>query len=196
MQVVREGTYPEPLPDTLPEKVTASVSVGADADADASTNTEAETTMEPEDEEPTTEEDGATTEVSVVEGTSVAEVDERAEFQLVDWEALEFEGKTMILRVLWEDASIISAIEGETDKLFITLRLDEFKTAGGEYIPRDSQFSMNCPAQLDLATAETYELIGAIVGPVFMALMLANGGLNSVFEELDLSTLFDAVEGA
>lgn len=39
-------------------------------------------------------------------------------------------------------------------------------------------------------------MVGSIATPVFMILLLANGSLNSVFEELDLSAVFDAVEGA
>lgn len=87
----------------------------------------------------------ATTAVTATASTA-AQVDERAELKLVDWEALEFSGSTMILRVLWEDASVISAIEGEPDKLFITLRLDEFKTKSGAFVPKNSLISLNCPA--------------------------------------------------
>ena len=52
------------------------------------------------------------------------------------------------------------------------------------------------PAQLAVETAETYENIGTFAKVVFLGMMGINGGLNSVFSELDFSALFDAIEGA
>jgi hypothetical protein len=45
-------------------------------------------------------------------------------------------------------------------------------------------------------TAETYETIGTVARVAFIGMMAVNGGLNSVFSELDFTALFDAVEGA
>ena len=48
---------------------------------------------------------------------------------------------------------------------------------------------------MSVDTAETYEKIGKVVSWVFLALLGANGGLNTMFESLDYSALMDAIEG-
>jgi len=48
---------------------------------------------------------------------------------------------------------------------------------------------------MDVETGEKYETAGKIVSWSMLALMAANGGLNTMWDELDYSALMDAVEG-
>ena len=57
---------------------------------------------------------------------------------IVPWEALDITEKIMTFRVLFPDTKIISAEEGATDTLFVTLDLADFKTENDLYIPNGS----------------------------------------------------------
>lgn len=48
---------------------------------------------------------------------------------------------------------------------------------------------------MDVETGEKYETAGSVVSWIMLALMFVNGGLNTMWDELDYSALMDAVEG-
>ena len=48
---------------------------------------------------------------------------------------------------------------------------------------------------MDVETGDKYETAGSVVSGIMLALMFANGGLNTMWDELDYSALMDAVEG-
>lgn len=70
-----------------------------------------------------------------------------------------------------------------------------FKTTEGLYMPDGSKISRNLPAQMDPDRAELFESIGEFTSYIFLALMLVNGGINSLVTDLDYQALFDAIEG-
>lgn len=166
MQVVTEGSLPEPIP---------SYPVNS----------------------PTDQIDPATDKVMTLDQQNKERAEERAAFpDVVDWEALSVTDRSLTFRVLFANPLIISADEGMTDTLFVTINLAAFKSLEGNiYIPDGSQIKRNLPAQMSVDTAETYEKIGKVVSWVFLALLGANGGLNTMFESLDYSALMDAIEG-
>jgi len=65
---------------------------------------------------------------------------------IVKWEALSVKERILTFRLLFEDASKISAEEGRVDTLCVTLDLAAFKTTDGKYIPDGSQIKRNLPA--------------------------------------------------
>ena len=62
-------------------------------------------------------------------------------------------------------------------------------------MPKKSTIERELPAQLPVDEAETYEMAGGVIAWVYLGLMFANGGLSTIFEELDYSALMDAIEG-
>ena len=103
--------------------------------------------------------------------------------------------RSLSFRVLFQDPSLISAEDGSTDTLFISMDLASFKATDGRYIPDGSQIKRNLPAQMSVDTAETYETLGSTVSWIFLALLGVNGVLNTTFESLDYQALMDAIEG-
>jgi len=119
----------------------------------------------------------------------------RKELGLVNWEALSSTSRSFTLRMHFDDANSVSAEEGSTDTLKVTLDIEQFTTATGGFVPKRSNIERELPAQVPVPEAETYEFAGNVVSWVFLGLLFANGGLNTVFEELDYSALMDAIEG-
>jgi len=68
------------------------------------------------------------------------------EFRLVDWEAQQVSGDTLVLQLLFASPEKISAVEGQTDTLHVTLNLEDFTTEEGKFIPRNSLIKRNLPA--------------------------------------------------
>ena len=116
--------------------------------------------------------------------------------QLIDWEALTVTGSRLVFRLKFADPSLISATDGATDTLFVTLNMKQFTTQDGQFIPDGSKIKRNVPAQLSLEAANDIEKVGIFMKVVYLGLMGVNGGLNSVFSECDFNALFDAIEGA
>ena len=120
----------------------------------------------------------------------------RTEFlKIVDWEAIAVTGVKMVFRLKFALPGLISVTEDAKDVLFLTMKMQEFPDAEGAVIPNNLMLSRNLPSQLRLDSAIKYETAGKWISGIFLALMAINGGMNSVFEELDFSVLFDAIEG-
>ena len=89
-----------------------------------------------------------------VVSTDVASLTEEdyAAYSIVDWRAHSHSARSIEVRLLFDDPSLISAVEGATDTLFATLYLEEYKDAAGSYVPRGSHLRRNLPPQMDAET--------------------------------------------
>ena len=83
-----------------------------------------------------------------------------------------------------------------TDTVHVTLNISVLKTSEGEYIPDGSQLSRELPLQVDNESAESIELIGTVTSWVMLTILAINGITNTLFDELDYSSLLDGIEGS
>ena len=51
------------------------------------------------------------------------------------------------------------------------------------------------PPQMDIETGEFYERAGTLGSWIYLGFIGVNGFINSLWDELDFTALFDAVEG-
>jgi len=101
----------------------------------------------------------------------------------------------MTFQLLFAKPEEISHRQDSTDTLHIDLNLQSFTSVEGEFIPQGSSIKRDLPTQMDVETGDKYETAGSVVSGIMLALMFANGGLNTMWDELDYSALMDAVEG-
>ncbi len=117
------------------------------------------------------------------------------DLSIVDWKVLTVNSRIIKFQLLFTEPETISVDENSIDSIFVNLNLEEFTTAKGYAIPAGSMVDHHLPPQMDIETGEFYERAGSIGSWIYLGFIGFNGLVNSLWDELDFTALFDAVEG-
>ncbi len=124
-----------------------------------------------------------------------AKREREVDLSIVDWKVLTVTSRMIIFQLLFSEPDTISVDENSVDSIYVNLNLEDFASAKGYAIPAGSMVDHHLPPQLDIETGEFYERAGSIGSWIYLGFIGVNGLINSLWDELDYTALFDAVEG-